>query len=375
MGFEWGKNARLLREENAALRSANEQQAARIRVLERELAEARHLSQASQRQLDYYRGVSGNLIRFSASVNHLGNSFEHLTGQLGQNRGHAEQVASAALGNQQKFGELRDKASRMENGLAEASQKVETLAGHSTEINGIVDLISGIASQTNLLALNAAIEAARAGDAGRGFAVVASEIRQLAEKTALATADIVGKIAEVQRETHAVHDYIQAQSAQAHDFSRTTEEAVQAMGSLHLLAGIMREGTEQSAFRAGLELANLDELSLKFVVYNYLLGSREDVEPQLPSEQECRFGRWYYGEGRRDLQSQDHFRRIERPHTAVHAQGQAAIEAFRRDGLEVALQHLEQMEEANLDVMRIVTELVAARESVQRHEVGSTAWA
>jgi hypothetical protein len=373
MGFEWGNSARLLREECAALREANEQQAARIIALERELAEARCVSQASRRQLDYYRGVAGNLIRFSTSVNHLGNSFEHLTAQLGQNRGHAEQVASAALGNEKKFGELRDKASRMENGLAEASHKVETLAAHSKEINGIVDLISGIASQTNLLALNAAIEAARAGDAGRGFAVVAGEIRQLAEKTALATADIVGKIGEVQSETHEVHGYIQSQSTEAHDFSRTTEEAVEAMGSLYGLAGTMREGTEQSAFRAGLELANLDELSLKFVVYNHLLGSPKSAKPNLPSEQECRFGRWYYGEGRRGLQNHDLFRRIERPHTAVHAQGQAAIEAFRRDGLEVALQHLEQMEEANLDVMRIVTELVTARESMKGRGVGSAA--
>src|SRR5690606_27182567 len=86
MGFEWGNSARLLREECAALREANEQQAARIIALERELAEARCVSQASRRQLDYYRGVAGNLIRFSTSVNHLGNSFEHLTAQLGQNR-------------------------------------------------------------------------------------------------------------------------------------------------------------------------------------------------------------------------------------------------------------------------------------------------
>ncbi|WP_425090102.1 methyl-accepting chemotaxis protein [Stutzerimonas stutzeri] len=103
----------------------------------------------------------------------------------------------------------------MESGLEQASHKVDTLAERSREINGIVDLISGIASQTNLLALNAAIEAARAGEAGRGFAVVAGEIRSLAEKTALATGDIVRKIDEVQAEIANVHDYIRQQGSQA----------------------------------------------------------------------------------------------------------------------------------------------------------------
>ncbi|HAV88593.1 MAG TPA: chemotaxis protein, partial [Pseudomonas sp.] len=127
---------------------------------------------------------------------------------------------------------LRGEAQRMEDGLDQASQKVQSLAECSREINGIVDLISGIASQTNLLALNAAIEAARAGSAGRGFAVVASEIRSLAEKTALATDDIVRKIGEVQEEIRSVHTHIRLQGESAQGFNHTAEEAVQAMERL-----------------------------------------------------------------------------------------------------------------------------------------------
>ena len=248
----------------------------------------------------------------------------------------------------------------MESGLEQASHKVDTLAERSREINGIVDLISGIASQTNLLALNAAIEAARAGEAG--FAVVAGEIRSLAEKTALATGDIVRKIDEVQAEIANVHDYIRQQGSR---FSQTTQQAVQAMGTLHQLAGVMRESTAASALRAGWNCP-LDELSLKFVVYNHLLGNERHNPPQLPGERDCRFGRWYYGQGNRELQGLEHFRRIERPHAGPRS-GPAALEAFGKDALERALEHLGQMEEANLEVMRIVGEVIQHCGAGARH--------
>ena len=68
----------------------------------------------------------------------------------------------------------------------------------ASEIGGIVNTINLIAERTNLLSLNASIEAARAGDAGRGFAVVAEEIRNLADRSAKATADIAAIIKALQ---------------------------------------------------------------------------------------------------------------------------------------------------------------------------------
>ncbi|MFA5677361.1 MAG: methyl-accepting chemotaxis protein [Pseudomonas sp.] len=359
-----GKKAiQALEQEKHHLQIQLASQAERIRQLEAQQVEQQ---QRNQQQLHYYREVAGKLVSFSTSITHLGDSFEYLAGQLGQDRTHAVAVASAALNNQQRFNALQGKAATMESGLTEASHQVETLSEHSGEINSIVDLIGGIASQTNLLALNAAIEAARAGEAGRGFAVVASEIRQLAERTAQATSEIVGKIEELQQITGAVQAYIQSQSDLAEDFSRTTEEAVAGMQVLHGLAGEMQHGIEKSAFRAGVELANLDELSLKFVVYNYLLGERQDSLPQLPGERDCRFGRWYYGDGSQNLQQMAHFREIERPHTAVHNQGQAAMQSFQQGQLNRAVEHLGHMEEANLEVMRIVTGIMSAFEQERK---------
>ncbi len=49
----------------------------------------------------------------------------------------------------------------------------------------------------------------------------------------------------------------------------------------------------------------------------------------------------------------------------MHAQGQAALDAFAQDALETALRHLGQMEDANLEVMRIVTAVVDQYETGQ----------
>lgn len=75
------------------------------------------------------------------------------------------------------------------------------LADAARLIGSIVTLIQEIANQTNLLALNATIEAARAGEAGRGFAVVAGEVKNLADQTGKAAAEISSQIAEVQSAT------------------------------------------------------------------------------------------------------------------------------------------------------------------------------
>ncbi|MFC5450105.1 methyl-accepting chemotaxis protein [Paenibacillus aestuarii] len=79
-------------------------------------------------------------------------------------------------------------------------QLFQSLQNQVDSIQGIISLISDIASQTNLLALNAAIEAAHAGKFGRGFDIVAKEVRKLAQQVDHATKEVRGNIADIVRQ-------------------------------------------------------------------------------------------------------------------------------------------------------------------------------
>ena len=82
-----------------------------------------------------------------------------------------------------------------------AADSMTKLSASSNEIGTVSRLITSIAEQTKLLALNATIEAARAGEAGKGFAVVAGEVKELAQRTAEATSQIIAMIEAIQADS------------------------------------------------------------------------------------------------------------------------------------------------------------------------------
>jgi methyl-accepting chemotaxis protein len=78
------------------------------------------------------------------------------------------------------------------------AENILALSEQTQQIGEIIATVGDIATQSNMLALNASVEAARAGEHGKGFAVVAAEVRNLAEQSRQATAQVREILLDIQ---------------------------------------------------------------------------------------------------------------------------------------------------------------------------------
>ncbi|HEX4309942.1 MAG TPA: methyl-accepting chemotaxis protein [Acidobacteriaceae bacterium] len=146
----------------------------------------------------------------SGQLTQVANAMEEMSATVSEvsaNSSKAAEDARNAVDLARRGGEIvQTSLARMDSiaaSVGATARTIEELGKRSDQIGAIIAAIEDIAGQTNLLALNAAIEAARAGQHGRGFAVVAGEVRNLAERTTLATREISTTIEAVQEETAA----------------------------------------------------------------------------------------------------------------------------------------------------------------------------
>jgi methyl-accepting chemotaxis protein len=160
-------------------------------------------------------------------------SMQQMTATVGQNAANARSASELAS-------QVSDTASRGGRAMATVVVTMGEIAESSKKIADIIGVIDGIAFQTNILALNAAVEAARAGEQGRGFAVVASEVRSLAQRSAAASKEIRGLIADAVNRT-------QSGSKQVEEAGSTIAEMV---GSVKKVTGLIAEITAASQEQA-----------------------------------------------------------------------------------------------------------------------------
>ncbi|KQQ54498.1 chemotaxis protein [Pseudomonas sp. Leaf127] len=156
-----------------------------------EQAQARSQQQSQQMEL-----VATAVNQVTYGVQDVARNAEHAASEMRN----AESEAQQGLVNID--GSLRQ-IQLLSTTIDQAVEVMRTLSDESTQIGGVLEVISSIADQTNLLALNAAIEAARAGEQGRGFAVVADEVRLLAQRTQKSTAQIQAMIERLQHHSNA----------------------------------------------------------------------------------------------------------------------------------------------------------------------------
>lgn len=88
---------------------------------------------------------------------------------------------------------------RIREQLHSIAESVVKLGEQSHTIGDIIATVNDVAEQSNLLAVNAAIEAAKAGELGKGFAVVAREVRNLANRSKQATAQVQTILSDIRK--------------------------------------------------------------------------------------------------------------------------------------------------------------------------------
>ncbi len=142
------------------------------------------------------------------------------------------------------------------------SDGIMKLSGQSQAIGEIAYTVTSLAEQSNILAVNASIEASKAGEAGKGFAVVAQEVKNLAEQSRQATAQIRVILNDVQKIiSTAVMSTEQGMKAVSEGVSQTAE-AGKAINAMSAAISEAVQAATQIAASSSQQIVGMDQVAL-----------------------------------------------------------------------------------------------------------------
>ena len=221
---------------------------------------AHNLDAASSEILSATMQQASGTIEKSAAISQTSIAVDEVMFIAEQSVARAQEVAGASqravnvsrTGRQaveESIGSMREIKMRVE-GIAE---NILALSEQTLQIGKIITTVNDLSAQSNILALNASVEAARAGEYGKGFAVVAVEVRNLAEQSRQATAQVRAILSDVHKATNATVIATEEGTKGVEQGARLAERAQQAIDQLYAVieesaqaaAQVMADGQEQ----------------------------------------------------------------------------------------------------------------------------------
>ena len=150
----------------------------------------------------------------------------------------AQRTVETAKAGQRAVQETIESMGMIKERVEGIAENILALSDQTQQIGDIIATVNEIASQSNMLALNASVEAARAGEHGKGFAVVAMEVRNLAEQSRQATAQVKAILSEIQKATNST---VMATEEGTKGVERGVQLSVQAREAIEQLTAVIDE--------------------------------------------------------------------------------------------------------------------------------------
>lgn len=303
--------------------------------------------------LDLSKTGKGLLVNFATIQEQIVETNETLT-QLAQE---SQETASLSRSNNEVVEVMNTNFQKLSEIIAHNDESIEGVTSRTTEITSVIDLIKDIADQTNLLALNAAIEAARAGEHGRGFAVVADEVRKLAERTQKATSEISISISTLQQEANGMLDNTHALNEIAAVSTQNVETLYSSLSRFNKASESVLNSSRFMKNKNFIILSKIDHILFKAAAHTNI-----DNPVETSDHNNCRFGKWYTGEGEAQFGHTENYKKIYAPHALVHKSVKDSFTLSKEQGVlnaqELIKEHFITMENASDELFDIMDNML-----------------